>query len=100
MQDVQILSSYSMTDGGLVYASGSQNDMFTKTAPTVSVPATWVEINIYTTGTAGVSVAFDSSTSYGTGGGIYLKNGILTISNTVITSASAATNGGFLFTQD
>ena len=89
-----------MTDGGLVYAAGSQTDMVTKTAPSAAVPATWVEINIYTTGTAGVSVAFDKSTSYGTGGGIYLQNGILTITDSIITSASASTNGGFLFTQD
>lgn len=87
-----------MYDGGLVYATGSQTDMVTKTAPTASVPATWVEINIYTTPTAGVSVAFDKSSSYGTGGGIYLKNGILTISDTIITAATASTNGGFLFT--
>jgi hypothetical protein len=87
-----------MYDGGSVYASGSQSDMVAKTAPTAASPATWVEIKIYTTGTAGVSVAFDKSTSYGTGGGIYLKNGILTITDTIITSASASTNGGFLFT--
>jgi|LauGreDrversion4_2_1035121.scaffolds.fasta_scaffold65104_2 hypothetical protein len=81
------MSSYAMIEGGTAYAAGTQADMVTQTTPTAASPATWAEIDIYSTGTAGVTVSFTDSHSYGTGGGIYLKNGILTITDLAISSA-------------
>jgi hypothetical protein len=71
------------------------------TKPVVTPPDTgWVEITIYNTGTSPVPLAFGNVDSLGDAGGIYLKNGILTITDIAITTAKAGGKGGFIYADD